>query len=645
MKQGKIYTHKRWKAIGTIKLKIGLIGLFAFIAASSCFAQKNPVEGKQIFKTGNNVYAIAEEDDFLWVGLGRNEYNGYLVRINKTTGSKTFFHNDNSKLPTAVISSIAIDEKGDKWIGTYGAGLFKYDGKKWSIFTSSNSKLTDDMVMDIAIDDNGQKWIGTKSEEKSGLVKYNNGNWIVYDSLPDNQVQAIAIDNKGNKWIGMDDGLTRFNGKDWKIFIESNSGLPLNDVSNIAIDNAGNKWIGATKQSRNRSSDRHVKGGLVKFDGNNWDVYHNGIPDEIQALSLGDNGYKWIGTKGGLSRFFVNKWRVDDTTDSNLKGQKVLSVSVSGNGNAWIGKNDGLMKYDRSSDKYRKPFQFPLPANGVQAMAIDGNDKWIKNGKNLVNYDGKDWTHYNHSNTNLPPNTELRSLVIDNNGNKWLGTEKGLFRYNGKDWKTFKKSNSGLPANDITSLANDNKGNLWIGTFSGEIVKYDGKDWKVYNDTNSKKPDGRVTSLAFDKEGTLWMELAHRGVAKYNGKKWKVYNRSNSRLQHNSVDITIDKQDIVWIEKRKNVVKLNTKKEEMKTILDGPKFFNTSVTELAVDNKNTKWLITTENKLIKYKNGKSKTYDLKGKGLPSGGINFIKFDKNKRMWIGATGGLVKLKIK
>lgn len=68
----------------------------------------------------------------------------------------------NSGLPNNTIQTIAIDDSGNKWIGTNGGGLAKFDGTTWTVYTTSNSGLPDSIIQSIAIDGSGNKWIGTK---------------------------------------------------------------------------------------------------------------------------------------------------------------------------------------------------------------------------------------------------------------------------------------------------------------------------------------------------------------------------------------------------------------------------------------------------------------------------------------------------
>ena len=55
-----------------------------------------------------------------------------------------------------------------------GLGLAKFDGTLWKIFNTSNSGLPDDWVSSIAIDEHENIWVGTGE----GLAVYREGGII-----------------------------------------------------------------------------------------------------------------------------------------------------------------------------------------------------------------------------------------------------------------------------------------------------------------------------------------------------------------------------------------------------------------------------------------------------------------------------------
>ncbi|MEO6305428.1 MAG: two-component regulator propeller domain-containing protein, partial [Bacteroidia bacterium] len=84
------------------------------------------------------------------------------------------------------VQAIAIDAMGNKWFGTYGSGLSKYDGANWTTYTV-NDGLICDFIRTIKIDTNGDVWIGTEG----GVSKFNGNTWVNYttfDGLSNNLV-------------------------------------------------------------------------------------------------------------------------------------------------------------------------------------------------------------------------------------------------------------------------------------------------------------------------------------------------------------------------------------------------------------------------------------------------------------------------
>jgi ligand-binding sensor domain-containing protein len=329
-----------------------------------------------IWKSSNSDIAIVDSS-----GLVRGIKPGTdTIKVTTEEGNKTsicivivtkWITYTNSQLSTGV-NTIAIDGQGNKWFGTTGGGVSKFDGTRWTTYNSDNSSLLNNLVTTIAIDPLGNNWFGTVS----GVSKFDGANWTNYNttnsSLADNQVNSIAIDGQGNKWFGTLNGISKFDDNNWTTYNTSNSSLADNYISYIAIDVQGNKWIATAT-------------GISKFDGMNWTTYTGLAQKSVANIVFDLQEHIWLGTIGnGVSTFDGINWTTYNTSNSMLSRNSVYTIEIDSQGNKWFGtEGGGVSRYDDTN--------------------------WITFTKN----NGLGWDY-------------IYSMAIDAEGNKWFGYYNGV---------------------------------------------------------------------------------------------------------------------------------------------------------------------------------------------------------------------------
>lgn len=105
------------------------------------------------------------------------------------------------------VFSLVIDDADHAWVGTWGGGVARYDGKEWTNFTTRDG-LAGNIVYSIARGEDGVFWFGTNR----GLSRYDGTTWSTYDhsnALLEDNVYAIAITPDGEIWAGTKRGVTR----------------------------------------------------------------------------------------------------------------------------------------------------------------------------------------------------------------------------------------------------------------------------------------------------------------------------------------------------------------------------------------------------------------------------------------------------
>lgn len=331
------------------------------------------------FDTGANVKTLAFEGDLLWMGLPSG-----VISYDTRTKDKHVIYTPESTgggLVSKGIYIIKVDDKGDKWIGTYGGGLVKFDGKGWKRYTPAEG-LGDLWVYDIVFDKkDGKMWVATW---KGVSVFDGKGfrNYTEADGLIDKWVYAIGLDKDGIFWFGTEAGVNSFDGREWKTYTHKdglgadvaegeaavpnknqfntasgidqegygsdapgrgrhhataekrNVGPNPNFVISAAVDNNNNKWFGTWGA------------GLSKFDGKTWRTFtkKDGLGGNfIHALAFEQDGTLWAGTDGGASWYDGESWKTYSKRDG-LLDDNVFSIAFDSGGNKWFGTWTGLSK-------------------------------------------------------------------------------------------------------------------------------------------------------------------------------------------------------------------------------------------------------------------------------------------------------------
>ena len=107
------------------------------------------------------------------------------------------------------IISLAVDNDGVVWCGTWGAGLSRFDGKNWRTFTTKDGLPANHIFM-LYKDDKGHIWAGTSR----GLARLNDDGesfsvMTTADGLFADNVFSMADAADGSVWIGSFGGVAR----------------------------------------------------------------------------------------------------------------------------------------------------------------------------------------------------------------------------------------------------------------------------------------------------------------------------------------------------------------------------------------------------------------------------------------------------
>jgi ligand-binding sensor domain-containing protein len=313
----------------------------------------------------DHIFAITADGDRLWVGT---EDGLALYEKGKWRSWR-----EKDGLPWRVVSAIAVSEKtGDVWVGLFGGGLARFSGGRFDHFNQLNSGLVNDVVYGVAVLDD-TVWVATTA----GMSAFDTvtGEWEIYTekNAPMEEIWCYNVDAGDGKvyaavwgggilewdvttrrwnahrdpdremeidlyrddglihiittsasyvdevlWASTYFGLSRYDGRHWRGWMDHDSGLASNFI-NFAKGRSGTSCYNATDLGLAVLSD---------FATDTWVSYRRDAEDSktwTAHISVG------------------NEERRAVATDLSLPNHFVIAVEIQAD-DVWIGTGHGLAR-------------------------------------------------------------------------------------------------------------------------------------------------------------------------------------------------------------------------------------------------------------------------------------------------------------
>ncbi|MDX1907321.1 MAG: two-component regulator propeller domain-containing protein [Bacteroidia bacterium] len=384
--------------------------------------------------------------------------------------------------------------------------------------------------------------------------------------LSDNHVRCIYRDRQaGYLWVGTNDGLNRFDGREFVVYRRGEKGLCGNVINDLEEDALGRLWIGTQD------------GGVCRLDPRSGEVVTVpllntlGQPERyVHALTSDGDGRIWVAGDKGL---FVS--------DSTFRRFHQADFTFANNGIYDVEYRDGVLYVGNVGRRVTciesplircttSPTEFPYPAHTVNDIFFDSRgDCWLGTWDNQLHHWRPDCSisSYDIDGTHKLDyaGNEIEVIMEEKPGLLWLGTHRsGLWKYEvstGKAWHAAE----GLRGARVSSLLHDSSGLIWVGTDAGlhlydrstsqvEVIPLPATDQEVLSFVSSPDglmlgtsrglvtpqgtflPDHRITDLLYDPLGQLWVGT-HRALmwAKPGSMRFQFLNR----FYYHSTDLSL----------------------------------------------------------------------------------------------------------
>jgi serine phosphatase RsbU (regulator of sigma subunit)/ligand-binding sensor domain-containing protein len=409
-------------------------------------------------------------------------------------------------------------------------------------------------------------------------------NFSIPQGLSNPTINTIIEDKYGFLWLGTNDGLSRYDGYEFKVYKNNPSdstSLPGNSIRTISEDNEGNLWIGGSNV-------------LAKYDSKNdnfisvkFDRGQNLNPPIINKIFIDEKNKIWIGTNEYgvhlLNPEKMNTKRIKFIlNDEELRNGNVLSIIETSNHEILATDyGSGIFYYNEGSNEFQL-YDY-LGANKLTYSLVLHEDEfkrlWIGGENSLIIYNRADKKLEKIEIFSTPFGPFLSrgtmNILKDKAGFIWLGTlDDGLYRYNPVDNKFFHFTGSSNSKNNIKSAAilssfQDSFGNIWIGTRLDGLYKVDPNKQpmnilKIPEKIKTNSPVDRITAVAKSEKnndvatGTAGLGVFWENIETGQYKNYRNNKNSNGISSDNIFSLTIDAENNLWVGSNAGLDKINT---------------------------------------------------------------------------------------
>ncbi len=400
------------------------------------------------------------------------------------------------------------------------------------------------------------------------------------DGLSQSYVLTIDQDKQGYLWMGTQDGLNRFDGRDFLHFYNDEAdpeSIAGSEIQDVAIANDGGIWV-ATKKGLSRLDP-------LSYQATNYFSIESDVTTLSSSITrarhIDEAGMVWVGSENGLDRLDpgtgkAQRYSLSSSGDAVQVHQIVATDKAD---EFWVASSMGLLRFSATDgivDSFSKDAAdwraSPFADVGSVLVARDGalwfGQRGSESGEALVRWvPGEErLTKFNHDGElgrSLISESGVSVIFEDPAGYIWIGQQSGgLNRYNPEDGlidfvAPSNIDSASLAHETVTSIFQDDNGLLWVGTFGGaSYLSFESLDVQWFSEGSAESGElnsdrisgfaelatGEIVVTTLD-AGLSVLDPATRTFTPFN-ERWPGLGRLSSRQLTAAL---VDSRERLWV--------------------------------------------------------------------------------------------------
>ncbi|WMJ71403.1 hybrid sensor histidine kinase/response regulator [Stenotrophomonas sp. 24(2023)] len=375
----------------------------------------------------------------------------------------------------------------------------------------------------------------------------------VFDGLPSNTVNRMAEDRYGYLWIATNDGLARYDGRNYRVW-RAEDGLRDNRIWSVFVDARNRLWIGTENAGLVRmSADRRQ---LQFFDRASQPLLAS---NTIWSIAGTPDGAIWFGThEGGLYRLDANdrlqRFLPETGNPRSLPASSVAYLATLPDGTLWVGTKHGLARWT-GSDFERVPAA-QLPSQLINGLTADADGSlWVStyHGASVRRPDGR----FEALSWALPPGEQILGVMLrDEQGGYWLDTRSGLGRVTQGQYRTvplYSAIARGPVRPNWTGAYEDREGGIWLASTNAGLWHLLPRWWQFavfsrLEDDPASLRNAFVLGTSPSRTGGVWTVGGHGALDRLDPVTGRIeQHRTWVNGNHWLTSVREDRNGRVWI--------------------------------------------------------------------------------------------------
>ena len=314
---------------------------------------------------------------------------------------------------------------------------------------------------------------------------------------------------------------------------QTEDGLPDNAVSAVVQTRDGYVWLG-------------TYGGLTRFDGVRFTVFNSANEPELQSdritsLFEDASGTLWIGhERGDLTCYRNGKFESQPVRETGIR-RKISAIGADEAGDVWMLSEEGALVRARDGATCSLPNQ-----DGVVLMAQKPSGKlWVASGGKLASLESGRLVSVMGAGGSNSIGGYIQGICASRDGGLWIVSDGRVRKWNGSAWTEDRGDNP--CTSTVTAMLEMKSGCLALGTVAdGLYLLFSNRMTLHFNHANGF-PHDWIRCLNEDREGTLWVGAGSGGIVALRPGKVETVNPPDNFQGRVALSTATSHEGAVWI--------------------------------------------------------------------------------------------------